>query len=1265
MIMPVSNVSCDVRPLKSLQGGATSGHRRGPAKATGGHSRPSRHAGGRQSNATGRHRKEQQLKVMHWNAEGVMNKKTELENLLFKEEVSVCCIQETHLTPEKTFRVRGYQSFRSDRENRHKGGILTLVRNNISACQRKVFMEGAEYQVMWVKLKDTELHILNYYCPNDRPLSLNTIGIPETQFLAVGDFNSHSQSWGYNHLDSRGEEVEDWQDDNKLALINRPYDSPTFYSRRWKNTSTPDLAFATDDVHKETQRVVGEQLGGSDHKPVILSISHNLEESFHAPRWNYKKAKWGLYKHRTNILTQDLRVEGRDINNVVLDLNRQILQAAHECIPRGARKDYKPYWTSDLQDLETKLNNARSLAESQPSDEHQIKLQEAKAKFLRTKIQAKRQSWRSKTASLNMEKDGRKLWRLVGAINDDRSHSHNITLEKDGRILTGKLAANTFADNYEVESNIKVTPTQQREARKELREARHTTNRVMRDAITLQELQKALKRLKPRKSPGPDNITNEMLQNLGNTALIKLLQVFNLSWETGTVPQTWREAIMIPILKKGKDKKKAASYRPISLTSCVVKTLERIINLRLLHHLETEQLIVPEQAGFRRFFSTEDQVTYLSQEIEDAFQEQKVVVAAWIDLQKAFDKVWKDGLLVKLQRNGISSQMNAWIRSYLHNRRARVHVNGWRGKDFLLRHGVPQGGVLSPTLFLIFINDLIKDLPKGVHAALYADDLVMWSKEEHATTASYRIQLAANKLTEWADRWNVTINKEKSSTTLFSLSPKQKSMPIKLGDTTLACEDEATYLGVTFDKRLTWKPHLSKAEDKARKKLAIMRKLAGTTWGASDKVLKHVYQGTVRPHLEYGSTAWSTAAKTHQQSLDKVQNQALRIITGSMKSTPITAMQELTAIQPLKDRRDAKNLIQGEKIKCLPNHPMAERIGQPVKGRLKRTSFLHEVKKLSRAHPVSSIATAPIDRAAMPQPWVERPTNISIRPEVPHITQREDHNDLIKRTHALSLLDEMYPADAWIHVYTDGSATNAVRNGGAGVLVCTPEGERQKYGIATGKHCTNYAAEIQALSHGAEKVRASKSECNQVVFLTDARSVLDALAEDKLPHLSAKLQALSTFQRISLQWIPAHCGIPGNEAADRLAKEGARAPQEENQVTYDEKKTLIKAAFRPAPTTEDAYHKLDRWQQAIIFRLRTGHCRLKAHLYKKFRLVPSPLCTCGEEETPEHVIQNCPLYDRMRSRAWPTRADLHTKLHGSKQDLLTTTSFIKQTGLAI
>ena len=122
---------------------------------------------------------------------------------------------------------------------------------------------------------------------------------------------------------------------------------------------------------------------------------------------------------------------------------------------------------------------------------------------------------------------------------------------------------------------------------------------------------------------------------------------------------------------------------------------------------------------------------------------------------------------------------------------------------------------------------------------------MIWCKEEYATTATYRMKLAADKLNSWTEKWCVAVSKDKSSTTLFTLSPKQKAGTITLGGTPLKEDEEATYLGITFDKRQTWKQHIAKAEAKARRRLAILRKLAGTTWGASEKILKTVYQGTV------------------------------------------------------------------------------------------------------------------------------------------------------------------------------------------------------------------------------------------------------------------------------------------------------------------------------------------------------------------------------------------------------------------------------------
>ena len=185
-----------------------------------------------------------------------------------------------------------------------------------------------------------------------------------------------------------------------------------------------------------------------------------------------------------------------------------------------------------------------------------------------------------------------------------------------------------------------------------------------------------------------------MLQHLGINSLLEIiLSIFNLSWSQGQVPQIWKEAIIMPILKKGKNRSMVSSYRPIGLTSGCCKLMERIIN-------------------------------------------------------------------------------NVQMDQYLYNRRARVQVD-WRcGRKVLLKQGVPQGGVLPPTLFILYMNDLVPELPKGVHTTLYADDLVLRCSEEYANTAKNRIQNALDRIVTWAEQWCVTINREKTTGTLFTLSSK-------------------------------------------------------------------------------------------------------------------------------------------------------------------------------------------------------------------------------------------------------------------------------------------------------------------------------------------------------------------------------------------------------------------------------------------------------------------------------------------------------------
>uniref|UniRef100_A0A0B7BTQ7 Endonuclease/exonuclease/phosphatase domain-containing protein n=1 Tax=Arion vulgaris TaxID=1028688 RepID=A0A0B7BTQ7_9EUPU len=202
-----------------------------------------------------------------------------------------------HLQVDQTFIIRGYQCHKSDRQDRRKRGVLTLVKNNIHSIEKQTHMDGAEYQLLKLQTDSTNIQLLNYYCPNDKPQNLNTIQVPATNFIAAGDFNSYSQSWGYSHIDRRGEEVETWQDDPSLILISAPSDTPTFYSRRWHSSSTPDLSFSTSDISGLICREIGDQLGGSDHRPVFLTIRRvTINTGPAITRWNYKKANWELFR---------------------------------------------------------------------------------------------------------------------------------------------------------------------------------------------------------------------------------------------------------------------------------------------------------------------------------------------------------------------------------------------------------------------------------------------------------------------------------------------------------------------------------------------------------------------------------------------------------------------------------------------------------------------------------------------------------------------------------------------------------------------------------------------------------------------------------------------------------------------------------------------------------------------------------------------------------------------------------------------------------
>ena len=797
----------------------------------------------------------------------------------------------------------------------------------------------------------------------------------------------------------------------------------------------------------------------------------------------------------------------------------------------------------------------------------------------------------------------------------------------------------------------------------------------------LSELDAALLQLGYKRAPGKDGVLNEMLTNIGPITKDKLLLIINQSWESGKFPDSWREAVIIPIPKPSKDNSTQLTverFRPISLLSVIGKLMERMVNNRLIAYLERNKLLNHSQTAYRRNLSTEDQLALIAQEIENAFQDKMNTVAMFVDLTKAFDKMWRQGLLLKLLYKKISGKMYDWIKDFLRYRTARVRVDGKLSHRVPIAEGTPQGGVISSTLFLVFIDDITDGLINRISHALHADDLALWTAETSLAAAGSRIQTALDKLSEWTDNWGVELNKTKTVYTVFSLSPKVEVLNLRFQGRKLELDETPKYLGLKLDRRLTWKTHLEEAQAKAMRRLSIMKKLAGTTWGAVPKVLKTIYTGAIRPVMEYGNTAWATAANTNTNQLSKVQNAGLRIITGAMKTTPIRSMEVATDLRPLDNRREEKIYIQSEKIRRLNNHKLHDKINELTKNRLKRTSFNHLARRIRSENenitPVSADSIEPLTFNS------HNPIDATIEFSltVPGVEQGKTQPITVLKTLSLAMLNDTYDDNHWAQVYTDGSADEAVRNGGAGVFIKLPHQPPISHSYATGEMSTNFRAEAIALHRALETLETLESLPPQVVVLTDCLSILQLLqnparGDSTISDIRNLLNILSNRVRVVLQWIPAHCGIPGNEKADSLAKEGTRKEQFHHRISYSEAKTLIKNKYsknwsnsnQDRTIVNDNIAKLDRKGQTILFRLRTGHCRLNAHMYK-IAISDSPNCPCQTAlQTPEHVLQDCPLYAQIRHTIWPAPTNINTKLHGSKEELQLTIDFIDSAGLSV
>jgi hypothetical protein len=394
--------------------------------------------------------------------------------------------------------------------------------------------------------------------------------------------------------------------------------------------------------------------------------------------------------------------------------------------------------------------------------------------------------------------------------------------------------------------------------------------------INRQIVLKTLLSLNTNTATGPDKIPNILFKKCAHQLAHPLSKLFKQSLNTGEFPQSWKSASVTPIFKNGL-KLDPNSYRPISLLPCISKIFEIIVNDQLMTHLETNKLLSPYQFGFRRNRSTCDLLTILSQLWTNALDNMHEIIVITLDIIKAFDKVWHERLLYKLSTFGIEGKLYNWLNSYLSSRSQFVTINGYSSQSYPITAGVPQGSVLGPTLFLLFINDLPSACANPIY--LFADDSTLFKiikKSDSIELYRQSIQQDLNALENWATVNRAGFNTKKCEAFLISRKTSPTPVPLfTINNAVVPNVDKIKLLGLHIDSKLLFTEHITNLAISASRALGSLIR-SGRYLNIRLRAM--LYKTLVRSRLEYASPIWGSSSQKYLIELDKVQNRALKFL---------------------------------------------------------------------------------------------------------------------------------------------------------------------------------------------------------------------------------------------------------------------------------------------------------------------------------------------------------------------------------------------------
>jgi hypothetical protein len=842
-----------------------------------------------------------------WNANGVNNKTVELAHFLEETAATACLIQETHLTPARSFRIPNFTVYRTDRLNCQKpaGGVALAIRTTIAHTQI-ILPPLANIEAVGIELATSNgpLRLISTYLsptkkmlPSDLDQLITQSHIPT---IISGDLNAKNTTWNSKAINAKGRILLAHSRTNNYTVAG-PVE-PTHYAAatRFLTGDVLDITMFINTRHSIHLKTI--QALSSDHNPVQIEYGDEMEVAPTRVRFNLKKAEWDKFRDFLTINSETTAISTTaDVDKAVADITSDILAAAEAAIPKSYSR------RSDLYDLSPGLRQSVKIKNKARRDWQRLRTPDLRRKYNELSRQFKIEigkaqeiKWEEAVAKLKIKDQS--VWRMTRAL--QRKKQPNPPLQgKFHLACSDKDKADTFADSLELQFQNTMTSNLIQEVDNSVKQFRDKLkDPALATTCTLAEVGKLVEKLKDKKAPGQDGISNKLIKMLPSRTANRLVEIFNTSLKLNYFPKAWKEAKVILFPKAGKDLKKPENHRPISLLSTLAKLFEKIILTRLLHYIQEKDIYLPEQFGFRAKHATTHQLLRVANMINHGFNTNKATGIVFLDVAKAFDRVWHNGLIHKLIALDIPPYLIHILDSYLKDRAFKVSINEQLSSLRPIAAGVPQGSVLGPVLFNLFTNDIPNNMHK-TNIALYADDVAVISSSWSSQEIGKNLQNALDHLSAWYEMWRIQLNNDKTTATLFSRRTKRKhpEPSLFLNAKPITFTNSSKYLGVILDKKLTWTEHATMVKSKAHQKFAALFPLFRTkTMNFETKLT--LYKTIIRPIITYASPIWSNSIhNAHIERIQLLQNRVLRMIFQAPRSTKITLLHEQSKLPQLQN----------------------------------------------------------------------------------------------------------------------------------------------------------------------------------------------------------------------------------------------------------------------------------------------------------------------------------------------------------------------------